>query len=65
MQNTDRPQLLTPAQVADMLGVTVHTLAVWRCTKRYPLRFLKVGSRVRYRQADIDAFIDSRIEESA
>ncbi|QUN06824.1 helix-turn-helix domain-containing protein [Shewanella yunxiaonensis] len=55
--------LLTPQQVAEMLGVTEGTLSVWRCTGRYPLRFVKVGRRVMYRQADIDAFIDGRVYE--
>ncbi|WP_423820704.1 helix-turn-helix domain-containing protein [Salinisphaera sp. SPP-AMP-43] len=58
-------RLLTPNQVAELLGVTVHTLAVWRCTKRYPLTFLKIGSRVRYRQADVDAFINGNEQVSA
>ncbi|MCH1924538.1 MULTISPECIES: helix-turn-helix domain-containing protein [Shewanella] len=55
--------LLTPQQVAEMLGVTEGTLSVWRCTGRYPLRFVKVGRRVMYRQTDIDAFIDGRVYE--
>ena len=35
-------RLLTPEQTAEMLGVTMGTLSVWRCTKRYPgLRYTK------------------------
>ena len=30
------PQLLTPQDVADRLGVSTTTLSTWRCTKRYP-----------------------------
>lgn len=55
--------LLTPTQTANSLGVTVGTLAVWRCTARYPLPFVKIGSRVRYRAADVDAFIESHLNE--
>ena len=33
--------LLTPKQTAETLGVTIGTLAVWRCTGRYPLPFCK------------------------
>ncbi|PCJ09737.1 MAG: hypothetical protein COB16_03340 [Rhodobacteraceae bacterium] len=40
--------LLTPEQVSDYLGVSVETLNVWRCTKRYNLPYLKVGRLVRY-----------------
>lgn len=56
-------RLLTPDQVAEQLGVTTHTLAVWRCTRRYPLKYHKIGTRVRYRQADVDAFIEHRAQE--
>lgn len=54
-------KLLTPQQVAEQLGVTTHTLAVWRCTKRYPLPYVKSGRLVRYRPADVVAFIESRL----
>jgi predicted DNA-binding transcriptional regulator AlpA len=53
--------LLSAAQAAELLGTTAGTLAVWRCTRRYPaLRFVKVGRSVRYRLADIEAFISER-----
>jgi len=55
------PPLLTPRQAAQTLGVSAGTLAVWRCTRRYPaLRYVKVGSKVRYRQSDIERFLTSR-----
>ena len=57
--------LLTPDETARKLRVTVETLAIWRCTKRYPLPYVKVGRRVMYRPADVDAFIDSRTENLA
>jgi excisionase family DNA binding protein len=53
----DLPTLLTPAEVAAQLRVSVGTLAVWRCTKRYPLKFLKIGHAVRYRAADVEEFL--------
>jgi len=55
--------LLTPGQVAERLGVSTHTLAVWRCAKRYPLPYIKVGSRVRYRQRDVESFVQGRIQQ--
>jgi excisionase family DNA binding protein len=55
--------LLTPQQVADRLGVSTTTLATWRCTKRYPLAYVKVGRLVRYRAGDVDAFEMSRLQE--
>lgn len=55
--NTD---LLSAKQAAEYLGVTVSTLEVWRCTKRYPIPFIKVGHLVKYRQSALDAFLESR-----
>ena len=52
--------LLTPAQVAEKLRITDKTLAVWRCTGRYDLPFIKIGRKVVYDQHDVDAFIESR-----
>ncbi len=51
--------LLTPTEAAGILGTTVGVLAVWRTTKRYPLRYIKVGRLVRYRPEDIQSFLDS------
>jgi excisionase family DNA binding protein len=60
MTNEDSLQLLTARQAAKVLGVTTSTLAVWRSTKRYPLRYVKVGAKVRYREADLLQFIELR-----
>ena len=51
--------LLTPEQVAGFLGVSPETLNVWRCTRRYHLPYIKVGRLVRYRQTDIDQFVEA------
>ena len=53
-------KLLTPEQVAEALGVTPHTLAVWRCEGRYELPYIKTGRLVRYLTEDVQAFIQSR-----
>ena len=54
--------LLTPEDVADLLGVAVATLAIWRCTGRYDLPYVKSGRLVRYRLADVEAFVESRLQ---
>jgi excisionase family DNA binding protein len=54
-------KLLTPQDVSEVLGVTTKTLDVWRCTKRYKLRFIKVGRRVMYRAQDVQEFIENRL----
>jgi excisionase family DNA binding protein len=56
------PELLTTQQAANHLGLTPHTLAFWRCTRRYAIPFVKVGSKVRYRRADLDSFLRRRTE---
>jgi len=51
-------ELLTTADVAGRLGVPPRTLEQWRYLGRGPA-YIKVGNKsVRYRQSDIDAFLD-------
>jgi len=59
---TTIPRLLTPEIVSELLGVTTHTLAVWRCEGRYNLPYIKTGRLVRYRENDIIAFINDRLK---
>lgn len=54
------PDRLTSKEAANVLGVSEDTLAVWRCTKRYPLPYVKIGRKVFYRGSDLDVFIKSR-----
>lgn len=56
-------KLLTPDEVGEILGVTSSTLAVWRATKRYPLKYIKSGRLIRYRPEDLEDFINSRVQE--
>lgn len=50
--------LFPPQLTAERLGVKEPTLATWRSKKRYPLRYVKIGKLIRYRQSDIEAFLD-------
>ena len=57
------PALLTPEEAARYLHVSTSALAKWRvagCGPRYAL----IGNRVRYRFADILAFVDDRARMS-
>lgn len=64
MRHTDDPNdLIAPDVAARNLGVTENCLAKWRCLGGGP-RFVKIGRRVRYRRADIDAFIGARVRAS-
>lgn len=47
-------------EAAEYIGVTSDTLNVWRCEKRYPIPYIKVGSKVFYWKRDLDAFLESQ-----
>ena len=46
MPTVDKPRLLDTPETAEVLGVSPDTLAIWRCTKRYDLPYIKVGGSV-------------------
>ena len=54
------PFLLTPQEASVYLGVSVQTLAIWRCNKRYNLKYVKVGRNVRYNVDDLKSFLNGR-----
>jgi excisionase family DNA binding protein len=56
-------QLIDQTALCRMLGVTTKTVEMWRVRGRGP-RFVKVGSLVRYRKADIQAWLTSRTASS-
>lgn len=56
-RNANGP-LRSRREAADYLGVAPQTLAVWACTQRYYLPLVKIGRHVKYRQSDLDAFIE-------
>lgn len=57
--------LLNPKAAAALLGLQKQTLAVWRCTGRHSLPFVKVGARmIRYRLADLEKFLADRVVTS-
>lgn len=60
VQEHDPEELLDPADAAKFLRVKPQTLAVWRCRKRYGLRFIPVGRLIKYQRRDLIAFINRR-----
>ena len=55
-------EMLSNAQAAEVLGVTPGTLNTWRSEGRYPIPYVKVGTKlVRYRRADLLAWIESQV----
>ncbi|MGH6855175.1 MAG: helix-turn-helix transcriptional regulator [Aestuariivirga sp.] len=53
------PEFLTAAQVSQMTGFSQKALETYR-SKRIGPPFLKVGKSVRYRAADVRAWIEAR-----
>lgn len=58
--NQPQSDLLDNGAAAAFLGVKPGTLDVWRSTGRYSIPFVKVGRLVRYKRADLQAFIENR-----
>jgi excisionase family DNA binding protein len=58
--NLNPQDLLSDKDAAAYLGLAEGTLAVWRSSGRYQIPFLKIGSKVRYRQSDLDEWLESR-----
>ncbi|MBF6539258.1 helix-turn-helix domain-containing protein [Nocardia farcinica] len=54
------PELLTAAQAAEYIGVSVDTLAQDRYLGR-GLPYVRVGRRIRYRASDIAAFLEANV----
>ena len=53
-------ELLNREAAAAYLDVKPQTLACWASTRRYSLRYIRVGRNVRYRKSDLDRFLDAR-----
>ncbi len=52
--------LLAPAQVVEYLQVPVNTLYRWRTTGDGPPA-ARVGKHLRYRQRDVDAWVERQL----
>ena len=59
---TEKTKLLTPEEVSQIIGITPESLSVWRCTARYQIPYIKIGSRVRYRESDIMNWLNQRTQ---
>jgi excisionase family DNA binding protein len=54
-------ELLTVQQLAELLKVPVATVYRWRHIGMGP-RGIRVGRHVRYRQSDVEAFLDANAD---
>jgi hypothetical protein len=55
-----KPTLHDSPSAARFIGIKPNTLAIWRCTKRYNLAYLKIGRKVFYDERDLVNFLESR-----
>ena len=60
---TDQNTFLNSDQAAEYLGLKRPTLEAWRCRGNGP-QFVKLGRLVKYRRADLDAFIEARLRSN-
>jgi excisionase family DNA binding protein len=52
------PEMLNDSQVAEYLNMSVASVRRWRTFRKGP-KFLKIGSAVRYKREDVDAWLES------
>ena len=66
MQNPTRadrePRLLTATELADFLSIPLGTLYQWRSRGGGP-RAIRVGKYLRYKMADVDAFLEANADD--
>lgn len=52
-----RIRLMTPEDLADYLGISLHCVYAWSSRGGGP-RVVRVGARLRYRPEDVEAWLD-------
>jgi len=55
--------LLTPEEAAELLKISTAQLSNWRSNKKVSIKYVKLGSSVRYKLADVQAYIESNTEQ--
>ncbi|MEU8656280.1 helix-turn-helix transcriptional regulator [Actinoplanes philippinensis] len=64
MSDAKRAPLAKPVEVATYIGKPPRTLEQWRYLGVGP-KFVKVGRDVRYRWADVDAWLEAQSQAAA
>ncbi|MFJ1511368.1 helix-turn-helix transcriptional regulator [Cellulosimicrobium funkei] len=54
---TTRRRLMTPEELAEYLGVSLHCVYAWSSRGGGP-KVVRVGARLRYRPADVEQWLD-------
>ncbi|WP_342616579.1 helix-turn-helix domain-containing protein [Rhodoferax sp. GW822-FHT02A01] len=61
--NSDH-SLLTPSECAHQIRVEESTLSFWRSKKSVHLPYVRIGGRIRYRQRDVEQFIERNLMDA-
>ena len=59
-QNKSQKNWLNPREVNQEFGLSVSTLAKWRMQNLH-LPFSKVGKYIKYKKADVEAFLNANV----
>jgi excisionase family DNA binding protein len=51
-------RLLTPEELGDILGVSIHTIYQWTCNRQVP--FIKIGKLIRFPEDKILAWLEDK-----
>ena len=62
MSDADRSALLNAKEAAEYLKLSYYTLEKWR-TRKQGLPYVKIGTRVFYRQSDLDNWLASNTHD--
>jgi excisionase family DNA binding protein len=62
---TEQESTLTPLKAARYLGISEAALRLWRSEGKGPRHFRAGEKLVRYRRADLDAWIEERLSAPA
>jgi excisionase family DNA binding protein len=60
MTTIDNNQLVDNKTAAEILQISHRTLMIWRSSGRYGIPYIKIGTKVRYKRGDLQAWLDSR-----
>lgn len=60
--NNSSDKLMDEFEFCRQVGISVGTARNWRCSRLAGPRFVKIGRLVRYRQSDIDEWIEEQVQ---
>ena len=63
MSHAQTEMLLSRKDAAEYLGLKESTLAIWKCTKRYDLPYVKIGRKIKYRLSDLQNFVENNLNQ--